>query len=330
MTDPTGPGLEFLAALLAFQTECPNVVKNATNPHFKNRYADLAAVRETVRPILAKHGLAFTQQTILGEGGRLLLRTIVWHAPTGQSLQSIYPIDPMKPDPQALGGALTYARRYALVTTLGVASEEEDDDGNSGSQRQQGQQGQRSDQQDRPQQRGGGRRGRREKADDAPPPRSEPPEWDGKTINLDSKILRGSKAGQTWKQVTDQGWLEKVQNAEGAWPIERAHAVARIDDLFAEEDRRAEEAERQALQQEASKPEAKKEPPPPAEKEPPPKDEPAERPTCYLHHPPTENLPKGGAKPHTDPKKCKKCPWDVACEEHSATIRHMGEKEKGT
>lgn len=321
MMDPTGPGLEFLAALSAFQAECPNVVKNAINPHFKNRYADLAAVRETVRPILAKHGLAFTQQTFIAQDGRFMLRTILWHAPTGQQMQSIYPVDPMKPDPQALGGALTYARRYALVTMLGVASEDDDDDGNQGSQRPQQQSQPRE--QDQPQ----GRRRRREKGApqqqrEDPQPPAGPPEWDGKTIDLGRKIERGTQAGKTWRSIVDQSWLERVQNADSAWPIERAHAIARLDEIFAEEDKRMEAEERSALQ--TDEPPAKEEPPPDPEPdpEPPPKEEP-KRPDCYLHHPPTENLPKGGAKPHADPKKCSKCPWAVACEEHSATVRHV-------
>lgn len=118
----------FIADLAAAQSEMGNAALNKVNPHFKSKYADLAAVRAAILPALNKHGFAVIQTTLVnGEG--IILRTELAHK-SGESRVSEYPISGGTPQQQ--GSALTYARRYGLATIAGIASEE-DDDGNAAS-----------------------------------------------------------------------------------------------------------------------------------------------------------------------------------------------------
>jgi hypothetical protein len=95
-----------------------------TNPHFKNKYASLAAVIEAIRKPLADSGLSYTQTTEIREGGFVLVTTLR-HA-SGQWIASEYPL-PMGAKPQELGSALTYARRYSLSAIACIAADEDDD-----------------------------------------------------------------------------------------------------------------------------------------------------------------------------------------------------------
>lgn len=97
---------------------------NRTNPHFRNRYADLASVLEAIRGPLASNGLSVTQATTLADGA-LVLVTTLRHA-SGQWCASTYPL-PLGAKPQELGSALTYARRYALSALVCLAADEDDD-----------------------------------------------------------------------------------------------------------------------------------------------------------------------------------------------------------
>jgi hypothetical protein len=99
-----------------------NPVKNkvANMGKFKNHYADLSVVIDTVRPALSKVGLSFTQ---LIEPGVLI--TCLMHD-SGQCLTSHYAL-PTLQDSQAMGSAITYARRYSLCSILGIAAEDDED-----------------------------------------------------------------------------------------------------------------------------------------------------------------------------------------------------------
>jgi hypothetical protein len=119
---------ELATALAKAQAEMKNATLNKVNPHFKSKYADLAAIRDAIVPILAKHGLSIVQGTTAG-GAFLVVITRLMHS-SGQWLQSDYPITNDTNKPQAMGSALTYARRYSLAA-MGVIAAEEDDDGNA-------------------------------------------------------------------------------------------------------------------------------------------------------------------------------------------------------
>lgn len=116
-------------ALAAFQAELPKVGKNSTNPHFKSKYASLEDITEVVLPALAKHGLAWvTLPTVEPERG-FVLRYELRHD-NGESVSGQWPLPDAKSTAQALGSALTYARRYTLGAVTGIAPDE-DDDGNA-------------------------------------------------------------------------------------------------------------------------------------------------------------------------------------------------------
>jgi hypothetical protein len=112
------------AALAKAQGAMKAATFNKTNPHFKNKYADLAAVIDAIRKPLADNGLSYTQTTEIREGG-LALVTTLRHA-TGQWVASEYPL-PMAAKPQELGSALTYARRYSLSAIACIAADDDDD-----------------------------------------------------------------------------------------------------------------------------------------------------------------------------------------------------------
>ena len=104
--------------------------KDATNPFCKNKYATLNSVMEACRPALLKHGIWFTQLPLPAPEelaqDHIALLTKLTHAESGQ-WQSCLTIVPLpKPDPQGMGSAITYARRYALTAMLGIVTEDDD------------------------------------------------------------------------------------------------------------------------------------------------------------------------------------------------------------
>lgn len=110
--------------------EIEAVAKDKVNPHFKSKYADLGSVIEALRPILAAHQLYFIQCCEPSEDG-VIVATYVRHVSGAQvDFGKLY-VPANKRDAQGFGSALTYARRYALVTAFGVPTE--DDDGNAAS-----------------------------------------------------------------------------------------------------------------------------------------------------------------------------------------------------
>lgn len=120
------------AALVAFQAEAPKIVKDATNPHFKSKFASLESILTAVRPVLSKHGLALIQHpTCAGTVDNPLpaLRTVLLHT-SGEREEDVMLLLLDKTGPQAQGAALTYAKRQAIQAVLGLSCEE-DDDGNA-------------------------------------------------------------------------------------------------------------------------------------------------------------------------------------------------------
>jgi hypothetical protein len=116
------------ASLVKALAEIEGAAKDKVNPHFKSKYADIASVIDAIKPVLAKYALGFTQHSQPSEDG-VIVETVLHHA-SGESLSmgSLY-VPANKRDAQGFGSALTYARRYALMTAFGVPAE--DDDGNA-------------------------------------------------------------------------------------------------------------------------------------------------------------------------------------------------------
>ena len=127
MKTETTPQQEYSSALVAAIGELSNVAKTAANPYFKSKYAPLEAIIDATRPILLKHGLAISQTPLFLEGTAGVETTIL-HA-SGHSTTTTLLLPLKDQSPQGVGGAITYARRYALAAVLGIASED-DDDGN--------------------------------------------------------------------------------------------------------------------------------------------------------------------------------------------------------
>jgi hypothetical protein len=115
-------------ALVKALSEIEGVTKDKVNPHFKSKYADLSSVLETIRPVFAKYGMAVTQETSPSEDG-VIVETVVLHSSGEERRFGQLFVPANKRDAQGAGSALTYARRYSLVTAFGVPTE--DDDGNA-------------------------------------------------------------------------------------------------------------------------------------------------------------------------------------------------------
>lgn len=113
-------------ALAEAQSRFGPIVKGTKGA--RGKYAPLDAVLEMVRPILNECGLVLTQPTYV-DGDTMFVRTTVVHRTTGESHDCSYPAGPLSLQHQQLGAGTTYARRYSLLSLLGVFPENEDDDG---------------------------------------------------------------------------------------------------------------------------------------------------------------------------------------------------------
>ena len=115
-------------ALVKAQKAFGPALKTSTNPHFKSRYADLAACVEAVIDALNDNGIALIQKNYDCTNG-VMIETMFVHE-SGEMLEcGILHVPANKQDAQGYGSALTYARRYSLMAACGIAPE--DDDGNT-------------------------------------------------------------------------------------------------------------------------------------------------------------------------------------------------------
>ena len=115
--------INLMKALLQAQIETKHAMKDAKNPYFKSDYATLNSVIEACKVILNKHGILISQ---VCEGAKLT--TLLIHAESGERIFSTLDLIDIK-TMQALGSAITYARRYTLQSLLCMGAE--DDDANS-------------------------------------------------------------------------------------------------------------------------------------------------------------------------------------------------------
>lgn len=114
-------------ALAKAQAIMQPATKDKENPFFKSRYADLSSIWDSIRKPLAENELSVIQTTTIRHQTLLLITTLA-HS-SGEWIRAEYPINPIKNDPQGIGSAITYARRYALAAITGASTE--DDDGES-------------------------------------------------------------------------------------------------------------------------------------------------------------------------------------------------------
>lgn len=124
-------------ALVAAQAELRAVGKDSVNPHYRNSYASLDNIIESIRPTLARHKLAVIQGAITPESDAnakltgFAVETMLVHE-SGEWLSNSVVMPIGKVDPQGAGAALTYGRRYSLSAMLCLATDD-DDDGNAAS-----------------------------------------------------------------------------------------------------------------------------------------------------------------------------------------------------
>ena len=118
---------EISEALSIAQGMIDDASKGAKNDYFKSKYADLAAVRSVIRQPLSANGLAIAQFPRVS-GSSVEVETMLIHK-SGEYFSETLQMPIVKQDPHGIGSAITYARRYGLMSLLCIASE--DDDGNA-------------------------------------------------------------------------------------------------------------------------------------------------------------------------------------------------------
>jgi hypothetical protein len=122
---------ELAKAMLAVQGAVSNVLRDATNPHFKNRYATLENVVAAIRPPCVANNLVVMQAAGEPSGGMIPVETRIIHAESGEWMKSTIALPATKPDAQGFGSAITYACRYSLMSLFNLPPA--DDDGNAAS-----------------------------------------------------------------------------------------------------------------------------------------------------------------------------------------------------
>jgi hypothetical protein len=113
-------------ALQNAQSKFEEPAKSGSNSHLKNRYSTLKDIQDAIRKSLFSNGLMILQEPEFHDG-QLMVCTICAHK-SGQRMMFYSPIHPIKMDPQGIGSAITYAKRYALIGFLGVGGDDASDD----------------------------------------------------------------------------------------------------------------------------------------------------------------------------------------------------------
>lgn len=119
----------FAKAFIIAQKAMESIKKGTKNDHFKSKYADLAEVASSVIPPLNEAGIGVLQFPAFD--GEIVTITTTFLHESGASVTGVLNLRPSKNDPQGVGSATTYGRRYSLLAMTGTAPE--DDDGNAAS-----------------------------------------------------------------------------------------------------------------------------------------------------------------------------------------------------
>jgi hypothetical protein len=122
-----------LKALFEIQSKIKPLKKDSSNPFMNSKYASLEGIWEVLQPALREQSLLVVQVPT-SDKETVSLKTIIYHIPTGEKMEfEPLVLVPSKADPQGYGSAITYARRYTLMSILGLVAEGEDDDANASS-----------------------------------------------------------------------------------------------------------------------------------------------------------------------------------------------------
>lgn len=112
-------------ALAKFQADIPAPKKSGDNPHFKSKYAPLDVTTPLITKKLSQVGIAWTAAGGYIDGQYGVIGSLIHES--GERLDGFFPV--IATDPQKIGSAFTYGRRYLLEALTGVAPEDQDDDG---------------------------------------------------------------------------------------------------------------------------------------------------------------------------------------------------------
>jgi hypothetical protein len=115
-------------ALVAALAEIEGAEQSGENTHLKSKYATLEDVIDATRGVLAKHKLGLVQIPGTIEDGKLNLETMILHE-SGEYIIGDFQMTVGKGDPQSVGSALTYARRYAQKAGLNIPDLDDDGQG---------------------------------------------------------------------------------------------------------------------------------------------------------------------------------------------------------
>ena len=119
-------------ALASAQAEIGHATKDAQNSHLHNRYATLGSTIDEIKPVLAKHGLAVVQMPGFdADSGVVTLETMLTHT-SGEWIRGCAGAPAPKRDPQGVGSAVTYLRRYSLAALFNMSQEDDDGEGAKG------------------------------------------------------------------------------------------------------------------------------------------------------------------------------------------------------
>jgi hypothetical protein len=118
---------EWAKAFAKFQAKKIKAEKNAVNPHFRNRYANLESLVSAIGEHLSECGLCFTQLVSDGESGPSVTTMLIHES--GQYVSETLTLKMQRNDMQGMGSAITYAKRYCLSAMLGIPDSDGDDDG---------------------------------------------------------------------------------------------------------------------------------------------------------------------------------------------------------
>ena len=121
---------ELAKALSIVQSKLEGARQDSTNPFYKSSYADLSSVWNACRKPLTDNGLSVVQ-TCDDTEEKLVVETVLLHS-SGQWISGRLQLNPVKNDPQGIGSAITYARRYMLAAMVGISPEDDDAEAASG------------------------------------------------------------------------------------------------------------------------------------------------------------------------------------------------------
>lgn len=205
---------KLMSALAKAQAKIEPPIKDAENPHYHSRYADLASNFDACRKVLPEFGLALLQPAS-ATGKQVRVTTMLGHE-SGQWIRSTLTMTAVQETPQGIGGAITYGRRYGLQAMVGLAGE--DDDGESAEGRGkagQGQEKQTSQARQRTQSRA---TETRQPPESAPPPASKPTQPARDTVEEIAPWLKRIEAVKSESQLDSIRAELQAANTAGTAP----------------------------------------------------------------------------------------------------------------